>query len=113
MAVAPSTLTVAVALAVALALFVTCNVYSVVRLGETVMRAPDTAVIAPGCTTPVPPLNTGVSVAFAPARIGLFVEDVKLVIEGGGTDGFEEELPPPPPQPNETSTPRAQKARTK
>ncbi|MFL5428823.1 MAG: hypothetical protein ACJ79M_04335, partial [Myxococcales bacterium] len=99
-AVSASTVTVAVALAVALALFVTCRMYSVVELGETLMGTPEVALIAPGCTVPLPPVNTGRSCALAPTRMGVPGEAVKLVMFGpeGVGDGPGAGLPPPPPQ---------------
>src|SRR3954468_1491092 len=84
-AFAVSRVTLAVALTTTLALFVTCSVYVVVELGETLMESPERASMAPGCTVPWPPVNTGTSVAVAPTAIGVLGAAVKLWMAGAAT----------------------------
>jgi hypothetical protein len=104
-ALALSTDTAAVADAVAPESLVTCSVYVVVAVGETATGLPERMSIAPGCTTPFPPLKTACNCTVVPTRIVAFEEAEKLAITGGG-DAEAGGGAPCDPQPTNATAPR-------
>jgi hypothetical protein len=84
---AAATVTVTVWVTAVPAVGVTVSVYFVVAVGLTETPTPLVAAIFPGVITPVPPLNTPVSVELPPGEM-LGGTAVKLVMTGGGGAGF-------------------------